>query len=63
MPEKFSALVKYVSSHPGDLDIPTFFRSFGRSHAPNEQFFWPETAQHDVGWLIQVPKDVDILEL
>lgn len=29
------------------------FRSFARSYAPNEQFLWPETAMHDVGWLVK----------
>lgn len=28
-------------------------RSFARSYAPNEQFLWPETAMHDVGWLVK----------
>jgi len=37
-------------------------RSFGRSHAPNEQFFWPETAQHDVGWLIQEKSQIPMAQ-
>jgi hypothetical protein len=32
---------------------PTIRRSFARSYAPNEQFLWPETAMHDVGWLVK----------
>eukprot|EP00435_Cladocopium_sp_Y103_P017447 s824_g4.t1 len=32
-------------------------RSFARSYAPNEQFLWPETAQHNVGWLIEDPQE------
>ena len=34
-------------------------RSYAREYVPKEQLLWPETSQHDVGWLVQERRKIE----